>query len=262
MSFLPQDYKAPSTNSSYMKIQQGENKFRILSRPILGWEDWDNNRPIRFRFENKPAMQIDPRKPVRHFWAMIAWNYAEEKIQVLHITQASVRNKIQALSSDKDWGEPYFYDLKIIKSGEGKDTEYEVNPLPHKDLHPSIEQAFHDKPCNLEALYDNGDPFSKEWKHFTEGVFKKPVPIMTVAGSNGYQIDIVPPGGPTNNELDQLHSILVSCSKEYQDQVDESLKKMGKKLAEIDANTYVRLLTAAKKKRDEYLTQNNEELPF
>ncbi len=175
MSFLPQEYKAPSTNSNYFKIQEGENKFRILSRPVIGWEDWDHNKkPVRYRFENKPANSIDPSKPIRHFWSMIVWNYAEEKIQILHLTQASIRNRIQALSNDKDWSEPFFYDLKVIKEGSGIDTEYTVNPLPHKELSPEIKELFYEKPCNLEALFDNADPFSKEWRTYTEGIFKKP----------------------------------------------------------------------------------------
>lgn len=249
MSFLPTDYKAPSLNTGYMKIQEGENKFRILSKPILGWEDWDNKRPVRFRFENKPEKSIDPKMPVRHFWAFLCWNYAEEKIQILHLTQASIRNKIQSLSIDKDWGEPYFFDIKVVKKGQGKDTEYEVHPVPHKDLHPSIEEAFHAKPCYLEALFDNGDPFSPNWKTYTEGVFK----------SKYYTPENT---GPTNNQLDELHSILSQCSEEYQATIEASLKKLGKTIATMDNALYLRVMNAAKKNRDEYLALNNKAVPF
>lgn len=247
MSFLPQDYQAPKSNSGYLKIQDGETKVRILSRPIIGWEDWDNKKPVRFKFENKPTTQFDPKKQVRHFWSMIAWNYNEEQIQILHLTQRSIQNKIQALDNDKDWGPLYFYDIKIIKTGQGIDTEYDVNPLPHKDLNPAIEEAFHEKPCNLEALFDGGDPFSREWRTYTEGVFKK---------EEGKK------DAPTNNQLDELHSILSGCSEDYQKEVQTSLGKMGKKMSELDSNLYNRVLTAAKKKRDEFLAANNEDVPF
>jgi len=171
--FLPQTYKAPSSSNNYMRLQDGENKIRILSAPVLGWEDWENKKPIRYAFDDKPSKSVDPKLPVKHFWAMIVWNYVEEQIQVLQITQAGIRNGIEALSKDTDWGAPYFYDIKIIKSGEGKDTEYKVNPLPHKILNPMIQKSFMEKRCLLDALFQNEDPFSKEWGTYTDGIFEE-----------------------------------------------------------------------------------------
>jgi len=246
MTFLPESYKAPSTNNNYVKLQDGENKIRILSKPILGWEDWDNKKPVRYRFDHKPANSIDPKRPVRHFWSMIVWNYNEEQIQILHITQASIRNKIQSLANDADWSEPFFYDVKIIKSGEAMDTEYTLNPLPHRDLHPAIKEAFESKRCNLEALFDNSDPFSKEHKHYTEGVFGKKGEVKK----------------PTDNEFDELHSILAACSQEYQDEVSNYFATKGVRIADLDSNTYIRLLTKAKEMRDKFAEMNNGELPF
>lgn len=245
-SFLPNDYKAPSSNSSYMKILEGENKFRILSRPILGWEDWIEKKPIRFRFENKPLQSVDPAKPVRHFWAFIVWNYAEEKIQILHLTQASIRNRIQALSQDKDWGEPFFYDIKVIKEGSGIDTEYSVNPLPHKELHPEIEQAFNDKPCNLEALFDNGDPFDKNWRNHTPGVFKR-----NTGDSKA-----------STGEIDELCEMLTCCSQEYQKEVNQKLADSGKKMSELPYDSFQRLMKKTREMRDVNMALNNEEVPF
>lgn len=175
--FLPQDYKSPSAVSPYTKFMDGENRFRILSKPIIGWEDWEKVeagfRPIRFRMKDRPKLPIDPKKPVKHFWAMIVWNYKTEAIEILHLTQASIRSAIEALVHDKDWGAPFYYDIKVTRSGEGMDTEYVVNPIPHKPLSPVIYDEFHAKPCYLEALFDNLDPFNMEicGDKRTEGVF-------------------------------------------------------------------------------------------
>ena len=172
MSFLPDDYQAPkSANQSYFKPEDGENKIRILSAPILGWEDWNDKTPVRYKFAFKPDKSIDPKKPVRHFWAFIIWNYKTEQIMIYHVVQASIRNKIEKLTKDSDWGAPYFYDIKIIKTGQQKDTDYDVNPLPHKELHPYIQEQFNAKRCNLEALFTNQDPFDLNWQHYTPGVF-------------------------------------------------------------------------------------------
>ena len=54
--FLPSDYKIPTT-SKYMKFKQGENRFRILTSPIIGWEYWVNTekgrKPVRKRSEER-----------------------------------------------------------------------------------------------------------------------------------------------------------------------------------------------------------------
>ena len=162
MNFLPQDYKSPTPSTSYTKLLDGENRLRILSRPVVGWEDWLDKKPVRFRFKEKPAHPFDPSKPAKHFWSMIVWNYRTEQIEILHLTQTSIRQSIEALCHDKDWGAPFHYDIKITRKGEGMDTEYVVNPIPHKAIHPMIQEKFEDKPCYLEALFDGLDPFNME----------------------------------------------------------------------------------------------------
>ena len=52
--FLPEGYEAPQGTGNYMKLQSGENKFRILSKPIIGWLDWKDNKPHRFRMKERP----------------------------------------------------------------------------------------------------------------------------------------------------------------------------------------------------------------
>ena len=40
---MPEGYEKPKTGGGYMKLQQGENRIRIFSRPIVGWIDRDNS---------------------------------------------------------------------------------------------------------------------------------------------------------------------------------------------------------------------------
>ncbi len=168
MSFLPQNYESPKSSNNYMKLQDGENRIRILSKPILGWEDWQDKKPIRFRLDEKPMKSIDPEKKIKHFWAFIVWNYNENQIQILQITQVGIQRSIENFDKDADWGAPYAYDIKIMRKGEGVNTEYAVNPVPHKPVDPAIEQAFIDRPCKLDALFLNCDPFDKAYDSFDE----------------------------------------------------------------------------------------------
>ena len=158
--FLPTDYEAPKTGGAYMKLQKGENRFRIMSKPILGWLDWKDNQPHRFRMNEKPTAPFDPSRAVKHFWAFIVWNCNEQQIQILEITQSGIQQAIAALSKDPDWGAPFGYDIKVTRSGEGLDTEYTVSPVPHKPRPDEAVEASNKRPIYLEALYDGADPFA------------------------------------------------------------------------------------------------------
>lgn len=206
MNWLPQDYKAPNAANDYLKLQDGDNKFRILSQPIYGWEDWIDEKPVRYRMENKPESSHDSSKPMKHFWSFIVWNYIEERIQIMNITQATIRKSLQSLCESEDWGNPCYYDIKISKKGEKIKTEYVVTPLPGKPLAANIKQAFNDKPCQLEALFEGADPFAK-WMSYTPGVFGE------------VQGNLI-----TNQQFMEIHSILGYCDPKYKKDIMESLK--------------------------------------
>lgn len=158
--FLPPDYKQPKTSGGYLKFEKGETKFRVLSKPVMGWLDWDNKKPVRFRMPDKPARPIDPEQGIKHFWAFVVWDYKDNEIKILEITQSSIQSAISALAKDDDWGSPFDYDIKITKSGENLETKYVVSPVPHKPISEEIKQAFKEKPVNLEALFTNDDPYA------------------------------------------------------------------------------------------------------
>ena len=40
MAFLPKGYELPVSDGGYMKLEKGENKFRVLSEAITGQEVW------------------------------------------------------------------------------------------------------------------------------------------------------------------------------------------------------------------------------
>lgn len=171
-SFLPVGYKLPATNSNYMKFQQGENVFRILSNPITGWEWWETvivdgkeaRRPCRVVLQDGvPITAMDDEKnPPKHFWAMAVYNYQEKRIQILELTQKGIHRAILALSNSKGWGDPKGYDISVTKTGEKKETEYSVMPVPPKPVNEGILQKYKETYIDLEALYRGEDPFEKK----------------------------------------------------------------------------------------------------
>lgn len=162
--FLPEGYEAPQSEKRYMRFEDGENRFRILSSPLIGWLDWKDNKPMRFKHDSKPSEPIDPKKPIKHFWALIVWNYQQKAIQILEITQQTVFGKIQNLAKDQDWGDPREYDIKVTKSGQALDTKYDTNPCPKETLSVEIAEELSKVSPDLEKLWLNQDPFedSKE----------------------------------------------------------------------------------------------------
>jgi len=160
--FLPEGYETPVNGGGYMKLEDGENKLRILSRPIIGWLDWTTDKkPVRFGFKFKPEKQIDPSQPIKHFWAFIVWDYQASEIRILEITQSSIQAAIQNLTKDEDWGAPFDYDIKILKTGQKKETKYAVNPSPKKPLTDDQKNFALAKRVNLNALFTNADPYAK-----------------------------------------------------------------------------------------------------
>lgn len=159
--FLPEGYETPVNGGGFMKLEDGENKLRILSRPVIGWEDWtEDKKPVRFGLKFKPEKPINPLKPVKHFWAFIVWNYQSKDVQIMQITQSTIQTAIQNLTKDEDWGSPFDYDIKIIKTGKDKETKYSVNPSPKKPLTEEQTKSALAKRVNLNALYANADPYA------------------------------------------------------------------------------------------------------
>lgn len=158
--FLPKDYKVPSSGDNYMRFEKGKNQFRILSDAILGWEDWQDKKPVRFEMDKKPSISVDPKKPVKHFWAFVVWNYNMKRVQILQITQKSIQRALTTMITDEDnWGDPKKYDITVTREGDGMDTEYFINPTPPKPLVKEAVDAYTETNINLQALFSGADPF-------------------------------------------------------------------------------------------------------
>ena len=176
MSFLPKDYSPPATVGSYMKLQPGSNRFRVVgsfgSTPptgIMGWLAWkekeDGKRmPCRFRMADCPPKGSFDEEP-KHFWAFTVINVNLDAFQILELVQKSILDELNKLFADSDWGNPSGeegYDIEIFRVGEGKDTKYQVTPKPRSKL--SDEHAALIEPVDLDRLFTGEDPFDFELK--------------------------------------------------------------------------------------------------
>ena len=167
MSFFPQENKYMD-NTDYFrpgKILEGDEvRIRILSTPIVGWENWtEEGKPIRFQPNKKPRELPNPLKPLRGFTAMVIWNYDLNLLQVWSFTQQNLKKSLESLAKNK--GTPLNYDIFVSRHGEGTDTRYILRPSTPHQVDRHIKEALEAIPVNLHALYVSKDPF----KDFTAG---------------------------------------------------------------------------------------------
>jgi hypothetical protein len=59
----------------------------------------------------------------------------------------------------EDWADPQQYDITISKKGQKLDTEYSVQPSPHKPVPAEATAALDAVQIDLAALFRNEDPF-------------------------------------------------------------------------------------------------------
>lgn len=178
MSILPTGYKVPELPSKYMKFEFGENAFRILSMAIVGWEYWlevptdggqTGRKPYRVKtYEDVPEevkQATDRDRKARPFMAFKVFNYTDQAIQILELTQKSLMRGLQALDESTRWGDVRKYDLTVNKSKTGNnptDVDYSIMPNPISDVDPEIVKLDKATYVNLDALWTGDDPFSQE----------------------------------------------------------------------------------------------------
>lgn len=160
-SFFPDsDYKMPET-SNYMKFNEGDNTFRVLSSAVIGFEYFrSDNKPVRMKTSpDVIPSDIKEGGAVKHFWAFIVYNYEAKRIQILELTQKGIMKTMQSYIKNPKWGNPRDYDFIVTRTGSGMDTEYAITVNPKAPVDQSITDRFTKMKINLEALFTNEDPF-------------------------------------------------------------------------------------------------------
>lgn len=171
MSFLPVDEKIEQAPSQFLKLDEGEHRFRALDSAIVGWLAWDETgdkpKPMRIRAEGESfdADKINPDRPPKRFWAFPVYNVTLGKIQTLEITQKTIMKDLLSYTKDEDFGDPQGYDLVISRVGKTlADTEYSTIAKPPKPLDAKIilefKQMKSDGTYDINRLFDGEFPVS------------------------------------------------------------------------------------------------------
>lgn len=171
-TFLPAGTKEP-TKSNYYKFVDGANTFRVLAPAVVGWEYWTEevvngekkNTPHRVSKEDViPMDKVTTNKfgnlNVNYFWAFPVYDFVSEKIQILEITQASIRKGMLGYINNAKWGNPMAYNFEVTKTKVNDKTEYSVIAEPKEELDKEIVKKFNDMKLDMSVWMAGGDPFA------------------------------------------------------------------------------------------------------
>ncbi len=172
--FLPEGY-SPSNKGDFMKLAEGSNNIRVLSKPLIGKLYWvspegivrdrgrgeKGDKPFRVEYTSKlPNGVLDFQ--TKEFWMMKVWDYKEKSVKILEVTQASILRSLYEFVRDEKWGDLREYDINIKREGSGIDTKYFVMPSPPTILAPEIKEALEENDIDLKSFLsqvDTSDPF-------------------------------------------------------------------------------------------------------
>lgn len=165
MGFLPKNYETPAGSSNFFKLEEGDNRFRIMSEAVVGWEGWKDNKPFRRKGVEKNIedneVDIDQKfskKPkINHFWAFIVWDYEAKVLKMFTLTQKTIMKAIDGLVNDEDWGDPKNYDISIEKTVKGQRTTYSVKAYPPKKVAKELSDAMRDTELDVEDVFRETD---------------------------------------------------------------------------------------------------------
>ncbi len=151
---------AQNGDSPFLKLENGENRVRIVSemqgvkehrietpesctmtacpKEMLRWQVETTGQDQGGKLPPCPiceAMEKDEKKAQnwrpRTQYLAVALNRKDGKVGVLKKGK-TVFAPLTSYNEDPDWGDVRKYDVKIMKSGEGLATTYQVIPVPQK----------------------------------------------------------------------------------------------------------------------------------
>ncbi len=115
--------KNANANSTYFRPEEGENKIRIVSEPVKMWKSFD-------RVEKKAKVYLTEERAhadheAKRRYGFYVLNRATGKLQIADFGQSVWTQYLNlALSSDGSFESIPPYDMVLVKTGTGLDTEY------------------------------------------------------------------------------------------------------------------------------------------
>lgn len=168
MARAEEEYELPIMESKYVKFDEGENRYRVLSRRITGWLYFNHQgKPVRVRKkEDIVFSDIGDNKNgwgksnPAHFWSFVVRDYKNKRISILELRQIGILQAFDAQLREDWYEDPTTYDIKILRKWVGLDTKYTFSVGKVSSIPSEIAEAFAGTPIDLDRLYEWGDPYA------------------------------------------------------------------------------------------------------
>lgn len=166
MAFTFPDEIQTESVSRYTKLGKGRTTLRMIGEPLFYYETWldedgGGRTPKRFALDEEIPMDECGPDGVKQVMSIKAYNYSTKSIQIWSISQKTILKAIKAYSDNPKYGDPTGYDINIEKTGEGKQTRYNVIADPKEDLSDEVKKASDAVEVELDLLLLNENPFLK-----------------------------------------------------------------------------------------------------
>lgn len=154
----------------WMKLVEGQNRFRALEAPLEGVRIWVNTKEGKkspMTLHNNDSMDIvehydivedkNGRKQIQDVFMMPVWNFNLSLVQILVIYQRGILTTLQGYR-DSNWGELTEYPIIITRVGTTVDnTEYSLvidKASKEEELEwEKIQQDYFARGVDMELMY-------------------------------------------------------------------------------------------------------------
>lgn len=125
-----------------------------------GCTRWDSEDLLAAGLKEPPEEEIpeghatrkDGSPHLKTFFAVVVWNYKEERFQIWAFTQLTLREQFCKAVENKRYGDPRDYDFEWSRTGKTvMDTKHTLMPMPPSELDSKIAHDYESFNCDLKA---------------------------------------------------------------------------------------------------------------
>jgi hypothetical protein len=161
MSLLQDGEKIPKAESSYFKLQDGDNRVHILAKPTVGYSAKVGGKFVHKKSDDDfNGLDVEQPKfgtPVKYFWAMPVWNCEDKRVQILEITQKQIMYGLEQLDENPKWGGITRHNTNIMRGESNGRVQYATVAEPN-DLTDDDKSKIKAVKVDMSRLFNGENP--------------------------------------------------------------------------------------------------------
>ena len=169
MSFFNDEVREElkKTDGGFYDLEQGQNQFRIVVTPVWGYKyNFENRGEAKemshpFYAPSNPEVKENKNKLALNA-AMVIYDYSSKQLRPFNIHQKKILNAIDGYEANPKYGDVTGYDVIVGKTGEGRETRYEVMVNPPEDMPKEVKEALKEVEIDMENVFVGDSPIIRK----------------------------------------------------------------------------------------------------